>query len=101
MQPLIELNMSKLQALMEQNQVERAYLFGSVCTDKFNSESDVDVLIKFKDGLDFGVYTDNYFSLIENIEKLLGRKVDLLTERSLSNPYFIEEINETKQQIYG
>lgn len=101
MQPLIEQNMSKLKALLAENQVERAYLFGSVCTDRFNSESDVDMLIKFKDGLDFGVYTDNYFLLVEKLEKLFNRKVDLLTERSLNNPYFIEEINETKQQIYG
>ena len=31
----------------------------------------------------------------------LGRKVDLLTENSLSNPYFIESIEETKQLLYA
>lgn len=101
MQPIIEQNMATIKSLFAENQVERAFLFGSVCTDKFNAESDVDVLIKFKDGIDFQVYSENYFHLIEQLENMFGRKVDLLTERSIENPYFLEEINETKQQIYG
>ena len=45
-------------------------------------------------------YTDNYFELHYKLSDLFGRKIDLITERSLSNPYFIESINETKELIY-
>jgi predicted nucleotidyltransferase len=46
-------------------------------------------------------YTDNYFALHEELEKLFDRKIDLVTENSLSNPYFIQGIDETKQLLYA
>jgi predicted nucleotidyltransferase len=76
------------------------YVFGSICSDKFNEKSDIDILISFKD-ISIEKYTDNYFELHYRLEELLNRKIDLLTENSLSNPYFIEEIEETKQLLYA
>jgi predicted nucleotidyltransferase len=46
-------------------------------------------------------YADTYFDLAEKFEKLLNRSVDLVTDKSLSNPYFIESLNQTKTLIYG
>jgi predicted nucleotidyltransferase len=57
-------------------------------------------LILFKD-LPFETYTDNFFELHQKIEDLLQRKIDLITENSLSNPFFIESIEETKQLLYA
>jgi len=62
--------------------------------------SDIDILISFKE-IPFNKYTDNYFELHENLEKMFGRKVDFLTERSLSNPYFIQSVEATKQLLYA
>lgn len=76
------------------------YVFGSVCTDKFNDTSDIDILISFKD-ISIEKYTDNYFDLHYRLEKLFNRKIDLLTENSLSNPYFIASVEETKQLLYA
>ncbi len=76
------------------------HVFGSACTENFGSNSDVNILISFKES-SVEQYTDNYFSLHHALEKLLGRKVDLLTENSLSNPYFIESIEDTKQLLYA
>ena len=45
-------------------------------------------------------YTENYFGLAEALERLFGRQVDLLTERSVRNPYFREIIEATRQLIY-
>jgi len=42
--------------------VKSMYAFGSVCTDKFNDNSDIDLLISF-DNLSIEQYTDNYFDL--------------------------------------
>ncbi len=92
--------MPQIEAVLRQHYVSRAYLFGSVCTDRFNNDSDVDVLISFDDGLDPVAYGDAYFALASALESLLERPVDLLTERSLKNPYFIRQLNLTKTLIY-
>ena len=80
--------------------VKSMYVFGSVCTDKFNENSDIDILISFDD-LSIEQYTDNYFELHYKLQDLFGRDIDLLTERSLSNPYFIQGLEKTKQLIYA
>jgi predicted nucleotidyltransferase len=79
--------------------VKSMYVFGSVCTDKFNDQSDIDILISF-DKLSVDQYTDNYFDLHYRLQDLFGRKIDLLTDKSLSNPYFIKGLEQTKQLIY-
>ena len=89
-----------LRALCIAYDVKTMYVFGSACTDKFNADSDIDMLVDFKD-LSVEKYTDNYFALHEELEKLFDRKIDLLTENSLSNPYFIQSIDETKQLLYA
>jgi hypothetical protein len=76
------------------------YAFGSVCTDKFNENSDIDFLISF-DNLSFDQYTANYFDLHYKLQDLFNRRIDLLTENSLSNPFFIKGIDLTKQLIYA
>lgn len=80
--------------------VKTMYIFGSACTEDFSEESDLDFLISFKD-IPIEQYTDNYFELHYRLEELFGRKIDLLTENSLSNPFFIESIEETKQLLYA
>ena len=76
------------------------HVFGSVCTDKFNEHSDIDILISFNN-LSVEQYTDNYFELHYKLQDLFGRKIDLLTDKSLSNPYFIKGMEQTKQLIYA
>jgi len=46
--------------------------------------------------MDYGDYADTYFDLADKIENLFQRPVDLVTDKSLSNPYFIDSINKTK-----
>jgi predicted nucleotidyltransferase len=100
MQRIIEDKIDALKKLCKTYDVKTMYVFGSVCTDKFNDSSDIDILISFKD-ISIDKYTDNYFDLHYRIEELFNRKIDLLTENSLSNPYFIESIEETKQLLYA
>lgn len=100
MQKFIKDKIDDLKKLCQDYDVKTMYVFGSVCTDKFNDKSDIDILISFKD-ISIEKYTDNYFELHYKLEKLFNRKIDLLTENSLSNPYFIESIEETKQLLYA
>jgi predicted nucleotidyltransferase len=89
-----------LKKLCEIYKVRTMYAFGSVCTDKFNKNSDIDFLISFDD-LSFDQYTTNYFDLHYKLQDLFDRRIDLLTESSLSNPFFIKGVDQTKQLIYA
>lgn len=88
-----------IQEICKTYHVEKLFAFGSVCTDKFNEFSDIDFLVYFE-SMDFGDYADNYFYLCEKLEYLFKRKIDLVTDKSLSNPYFIKTINKTKTRLY-
>lgn len=99
MQALLTENIEKIKTLCMANNVSTLFAFGSICTDKFNEKSDIDLLITFKP-MDFGDYADTYFDLADKFENIFQRPVDLITEKSLSNPYFIESINQTKTLLY-
>ena len=89
-------------SLFEKHKIKDAYLFGSVITDKFDEKkSDVDILVNFIDGIDPLEKGELLWNLRFSLEDNLKRPVDLITETSLKNPYFIEEVNETKIKIYG
>jgi predicted nucleotidyltransferase len=99
-QPILKDKIPEVIRLLKEHRVKRAYAFGSVCTDNFNSESDIDLLIAFDDGLDPLIYGESYWTLLEELPKILNRPVDLVTEKSLRNPYFIKVMSKTKTPIY-
>ena len=98
--PVLSDKMPQLIHLLKEHKVQRAYAFGSVATEKFNDKSDIDLLISFKP-MDYGDYADTYFDLADKFENLFQRPVDLVTDKSLSNPYFINSVNQTKTLLYG
>lgn len=91
---------SELIALCQEYKVKSMYVFGSVCTDKFTDQSDIDFLIAF-DNVSLDDYADYYFDLLYKLQNLLGREIDLVTESSLSNPYFIQSLDKTKELLYA
>jgi uncharacterized protein len=99
MQALVKENLEKIERILEAHKVKRAYLFGSAATARFSPESDVDFLVTFGK-IPFGEYATNYWSLEDDLQQLLNRKVDVVVERTLTNPYLIKVINQTKTLIY-
>ena len=99
---LIELNLQRIIDLCRKHKVKTLAVFGSILTDRFNDQSDVDLLVNF-DTTDHEKwdYVTNYFDFQEALEKIFGRKVDLVVEKGLKNKYFIANVNRTKQMIYG
>jgi uncharacterized protein len=95
---LIE-NIEKIKELCFKHNVKSLYAFGSVCTGRFDNASDIDLLISFYP-MDYGDYADNYFELTEKLESIFKRPVDLVTDKSLGNPYFIESVNQSKISLY-
>lgn len=86
--------------LLRSHKVKRAYIFGSAVTDNFRPDSDIDLLIAFEENLDPIEYGTLYFNLADKLEEIFQRPVDLITELSLQNPYFIERLNKTKVSLY-
>lgn len=99
MERLIENHLPEIKRLMRHYGVEHAYLFGSAATGKMDAHSDVDFIIKFPDEMNYVTYADNYFALAESLEKLLQKSVDLVTEKTLKNPYLLQVINSSKLQL--
>ena len=98
---LIEHKREELIKLCEKFEISTMYLFGSATKESFDSmKSDIDLLITFKN-IPFDRYADNYFELHKSLEKLFKIKVDLVTERSLQNPYFIKDVEKTKRLLYA
>ena len=99
---LIRRNIDQIVALCEQHKVAELFVFGSILTDKFNKDSDVDFTVVFdRDALPVLVYGENYFDFKFALEDLLKRPVDLVEYNAIRNPYFKEELDATKQRIYG
>jgi len=96
---LIQNNLFQIKQIFLKHRVIRAYIFGSVCTDKFNDKSDIDFIIAF-DQRYFDGYVENYFELEDELRNLLNRNVDLVTEETIQNPYFKIVVNKTKTPIY-
>jgi predicted nucleotidyltransferase len=88
-------------SLFEKHKIKNAWLFGSVLTPNFNQESDIDLLITIQEGIDPLEAGGHLWDLTFELEDLLHRKVDLVSERSIKNPYFLKEIAATKYFIYG
>ena len=86
--------------LCSSNKVKSLFAFGSVLTKKFNEESDIDLLVEIDDN-DPLTYSDKYFNLKFELEKLLMRNIDLLEVRALKNQFLKTEIDQTKVLVYG
>jgi len=102
MVPLIEDNITTIRELCKKHHVKSFYLVGSAAKEnRFTDESDVDFLYRFrKEDIEETDYADNYFDLLFTLQDILNRKVDLVAEEKMKNPYFIESINRDKQLIY-
>lgn len=97
---LIEANLQQIFELCRKHNVKTLSVFGSILTDRFNSESDVDLLVDF-DSSSIEDYVSNYFNFKDSLSSLLGRDVDLLEENGIKNRFLLKNLNSSKRLIYG
>lgn len=101
MRPLIEAHQTALDELCRRYHVRRLELFGSVASGVFKPESsDIDFLVEFDPDYSKQAF-DDYFGLHEDLERLFGRKVDLVCANALRNPFFIEDVNKSRRLLYA
>ena len=97
---LIQRHISQIIALCEKHKVVSLYVFGSVLTDRFNNDSDIDFVVVFdKAGVED--YFENYFDFKYALQDLLEREVDLVEDQTIRNKYFRQNVDASKQLIYG
>ncbi len=70
----INMPKSEIIAFCKSHNIQKMWLFGSVLTENFSSESDIDVLVEFQKDW---TPSWSYFTLNEELEPLWGRRVDL------------------------
>ena len=99
---LIELNIGKIIELCKRFHVTKLWVFGSIITPRFRQDSDIDFCVDFDwEQIPLQDSANNFFGFQEALEKHLGRKIDLTDDSAVRNPYFREELNQTRELIYG
>jgi uncharacterized protein len=101
MNDLIERNIEKIQEICRKNSVEDLFIFGSVLTEEFSDQSDLDFAYVLKDDLTPIEYGDAFFELLEDLQSIFNRKIDLVSYRVVKNPVFKEELDRTKKSLYA
>ena len=80
--------------------VQRLDVFGSAATSpKLADDSDLDFLVEFQP-IAYEAYADTYIGLLEDLQHLFGRPVDLVVGSAVKNPYFLQSIERTKSLVY-
>lgn len=91
---------NQIDELCRRYNVRRLFAFGSVLTDRFNDESDIDLIVDFDKKAIEDIF-NTYFDFRYALEDVFGRKVDLLEDQPIRNSYLRKNIEATKRLIYG
>jgi predicted nucleotidyltransferase len=95
----IPVRQEQIEAFCRRWKIRELALFGSVLRDDFRGDSDVDVLVEFE-----GDYHPGYRGwnrMIEELEALFGRTVDLVRKDLVVNPYRRRHILQHHEVVYA
>lgn len=97
----LETKRSEVAALCKRYRVRRLEVFGSATGKHFDPDrSDLDFLVEFKP-LPRGQRAEAYFGLLEGLQQLFQRHVDLVMTRAITNPYFHQAIENSREVVYA
>src|SRR4051812_478579 len=100
MHSIVQNNIEALRELAIKHRVERLDLFGSAARQDFDPEtSDLDFLVTFEPMPPIE-HADSFFGLLEALERLFGRRIDLLESEPIENPYIRESIALSRKVLY-
>ncbi len=97
--PELEKYKKDIKRLCMAHKVRMLYAFGSILTNKYGATSDIDFIVDFEP-VEISQYADNYYDLKFSLQNILRRPIDLLEEKSIKNPYFLEAVNNQRQLVY-
>ncbi len=98
--PLIQDHTDDIAEICRRHHVKRLELFGSAAVGDFNPQtSDLDFLVDYHPFSGPGK-ADAYFGLLEDLQQLFDRQIDLVVDRAIENPYFRQSVDASKVAIY-
>jgi predicted nucleotidyltransferase len=101
MQPIITENRERIAELCRQHHVRTLAVFGSAVRDDFDpTRSDVDLLVEFEP-LPYPESVENYWEFEDALKELFARKVDLIRNGLIKNPYLLREIQAEQEMLYA
>jgi predicted nucleotidyltransferase len=92
----ITISREQVAAFCRRHHIKRLALFGSVLREDFQAESDIDVLVEFEPGHTPGL---TFFGMQNELSEIIGRPVDLNTDKCLS-PYFRQDVLKEAEVLY-
>lgn len=95
----ITLPQKKIEDFCIKWKISEMALFGSVLSDEFQPDSDIDVLVSFRDDDGWGLF--DFVDMIDELQAIFGRKVDLVEKDSLRNPFRRQAILDNNEVIYA
>lgn len=101
MNVLLENKADDIRAICEKNCVKALFLFGSALENNMPEQSDVDFAVVFKEELSPLERGDAFFELLGSLEKLLNKRIDLISYSVIKNPIFKQEVDNTKVSLYA
>ena len=101
MHPYLDAHREQIVALCRRYGVRRLDVFGSAADpQRFDvARSDIDLLVEFEPQPE-GACAEQYFGLLEALSAVLHRPVDLVVERAVRNPYFLEAARASRQPLF-
>ncbi len=102
MTELVNAHRREIERLCLHHRVRRLEVFGSAADpNRFNPEtSDLDFLVEFQ-AMPVEEYADAYFGLLEGLQHLFAKRVDLVMTEAIRNPYFLQKVNESREEVYA
>ncbi len=95
----IKLPQETIEAFCRKWKVSELSLFGSVLSEEFRPESDIDVLVSFFADADWGLF--DFVDMVDELETIFGRKVDMVEKEALRNPFRRKRILSSKETVYA
>ncbi|MFQ5930730.1 MAG: nucleotidyltransferase family protein [Acidobacteriota bacterium] len=101
MEPIVKDKLEAVKRACARYHVRRLDLFGSALRQGLDRvSSDIDFLVDFQD-LSPAEHADAFFGLLEELERIFDRSVDLVEHRAIRNPYFLEAIESSRVRVYA
>ncbi|HXW69816.1 MAG TPA: nucleotidyltransferase family protein [Dissulfurispiraceae bacterium] len=95
----IEMPMEKIRRFCLKWMIDEFSLFGSVLREDFRPDSDVDVLVNFKDNAGWDLF--DFVDMTEELKEIFGREVDLMEKGAIRNPFRRHSIMTSRKVLYA
>jgi len=101
MHRMVEQKIGDIIRICTGRKVRRLALFGSALSERFDpAKSDLDFLVEFEE-MPPSDHAEQYFGLMEDLEHLFNRPVDLVEPGPIRNPYFRQAVEQTQVVLYA